>query len=85
MGGDFNDFPPGRVSRALSARFRDVAKKERPRCTFPSWRPMLRLDRVYSQALEAVGARTDRSPLARAASDHLPVIVDLDVPPFVVD
>jgi endonuclease/exonuclease/phosphatase family metal-dependent hydrolase len=81
MGGDFNDFPPGRVSRALSARYQDA----RQRATFPSWRPLLRLDRVYSQALQVAEARTDRSPLARAASDHLPVIVDLDVPSFVVD
>jgi endonuclease/exonuclease/phosphatase family metal-dependent hydrolase len=83
MGGDFNDFPPGKVSRLLSRRFADVACRLRPRSTFPSWRPLLRLDRVYAQSLGVRSVRTDRSPLARAASDHLPVVVELDVPPSV--
>jgi endonuclease/exonuclease/phosphatase family metal-dependent hydrolase len=80
MGGDFNDFPPGRVSHALASRFRDVASRLRPRCTFPSGWPFLRLDRVYALALGVARVSTDRSPEARAASDHLPLVVDLDVP-----
>jgi endonuclease/exonuclease/phosphatase family metal-dependent hydrolase len=76
MGGDFNDFPAGRVSRALSSRYLDVACRR----TFPSAWPLLRLDRVYALALGVASASTVRSAEARAASDHLPLVVDLDVP-----
>jgi endonuclease/exonuclease/phosphatase family metal-dependent hydrolase len=48
--------------------------------TFPARFPLLRLDHVYaSSALAPRGARVVRSPLARAASDHLPVVVELEL------
>ena len=53
----------------------------RPRGTFPSSLPLLRLDRVYADSLGVTAVRTERTPLARAASDHLPVLVELEVPP----
>jgi endonuclease/exonuclease/phosphatase family metal-dependent hydrolase len=81
MGGDFNDFPPGRVSRLLAQRYADVACRLRPRATFPSALPFLRLDRVYATQLAVTAVRTERSPLARVASDHLPMVVELEVPP----
>ena len=43
--------------------------------TFPSWMPMLALDRIYADGpavLRDVGVY--RSPLARLASDHLPLV-----------
>jgi len=80
LGGDFNDFPPGRVSRELGARCTDVFAGLPRRRTFPSWAPLLRLDRVYARALTILGVRTDRSALSRAASDHLPLVVELEVP-----
>jgi endonuclease/exonuclease/phosphatase family metal-dependent hydrolase len=82
MGGDFNDFPPGPVSFTLRSRLRDATARLREAKTFPSVWPLLRLDRVYlSPAVALLGAYTDRSPAARAASDHLPVVVDCEVPP----
>jgi len=48
--------------------------------TFPAWFPLLRLDHVYvSSALAVRGARVIRTPLARRASDHLPVVVELEL------
>jgi endonuclease/exonuclease/phosphatase family metal-dependent hydrolase len=79
MGGDFNDFPSGLVSRTLQSRYLDAGARIRPRGTFPSWGPLLRLDRVYARSLSVVDVWIDRSPLARAASDHLPVVVLLEV------
>jgi endonuclease/exonuclease/phosphatase family metal-dependent hydrolase len=46
--------------------------------TFPSWLPVLALDRIYADGpavLREVGVY--RSPLARLASDHLPLVGDL--------
>jgi endonuclease/exonuclease/phosphatase family metal-dependent hydrolase len=81
MGGDFNDFPPGPVTFTLRHRMRDASARLRSRATFPSRRPMLRLDRVYSSLdLAVTQARVDASPAFRAASDHLPLVVELEVP-----
>jgi len=77
IAGDFNDwFWVGSVRSALSrvlpgcTRFR----------TFPSFLPLLRLDRVYCRPEGALKqAFTD--PAARHISDHLPVIADVAVLP----
>lgn len=81
LAGDFNDFPPGPVSRTLANRLTDVGARIRPRRTFPSWRPLLRLDRVYtSRAVAVREVRVARTPLLQQASDHLPLVADLEVP-----
>lgn len=81
LAGDFNDFPPGPVTRTLANRLADVGARIARRRTFPSWRPLLRLDRVYlSRAVAVVEARVPRTPILRLASDHLPIVVDVDVP-----
>jgi endonuclease/exonuclease/phosphatase family metal-dependent hydrolase len=43
--------------------------------TFPSWMPMLALDRIYVHGPAVLrDLSVDRSPLARLASDHLPLV-----------
>jgi len=76
MLGDFNDwFSFGHVRKTL-ARVLPVRTRVR---TFPAWRPMLRLDRVYcSSAAMLVDSFTDED--ARRYSDHLPVIADIRLP-----
>jgi endonuclease/exonuclease/phosphatase family metal-dependent hydrolase len=71
--GDFNDwFWVGSVRKALS---RALPGRTRFR-TFPSFFPLLRLDRIYCRPHGAfVDCFTDSS--ARAVSDHLPVIADV--------
>jgi endonuclease/exonuclease/phosphatase family metal-dependent hydrolase len=72
--GDFNDWLwAGSVRRTLESVL--------PRCThhrtFPAFLPLLRLDRIYmSAAVSLAGCRTD--PAARALSDHLPVIAEIE-------
>lgn len=81
LAGDFNDFPPGPVTRTLANRLHDAGARIPSRRTFPSRRPLLRLDRVYtSRAVAVVDARVASSPLLRVASDHLPLVVDAEVP-----
>jgi endonuclease/exonuclease/phosphatase family metal-dependent hydrolase len=80
LGGDFNDFPPGPVSRTLGRFLADVGKHIPRKRTWPSWLPFLRLDRVYARGLEVRSVHIDRTPRTCAASDHLPLVVELDVP-----
>jgi endonuclease/exonuclease/phosphatase family metal-dependent hydrolase len=77
LAGDFNDVPPGPVTLTLAARLLDAGAFARRRATYPSAWPFLRLDRLYvSRRVGLCGSFVDRSPLARAASDHLPLVVD---------
>jgi len=75
--GDFNDWLPGRsVVHVLDDR---LGRPRRPR-SFPSVWPMVPLDRIWTQpaaALRSIAAHS--SPLARRASDHLPVVAEIDV------
>jgi endonuclease/exonuclease/phosphatase family metal-dependent hydrolase len=75
--GDFNEwFLIGRPLRWLHRRF----GRSRYVRTFPSWAPLFALDRVCvhpPRALVHCGAHD--TPLSRRASDHLPVVAELDV------
>lgn len=77
--GDLNEwFPPGRLLRRLH---RDFAQTRSIR-TFPAPWPLLALDRISvipASALRTLAAHN--SPLARVASDHLPLRSMIDVPP----
>jgi endonuclease/exonuclease/phosphatase family metal-dependent hydrolase len=82
LAGDFNDWPPGAVTRTLNSTFTDaaLATSSRPPKTFPSRRPLLRLDRIYvGSALAVHRCAVDASPTARTASDHLPVIAEVEL------
>jgi endonuclease/exonuclease/phosphatase family metal-dependent hydrolase len=75
--GDFNDWLPGRsVVHALDHRLGSSARLP----SFPSSRPVLSLDRVWMHPAGAL-RRTfvHTSALARRASDHLPVVADIDL------
>jgi len=46
--------------------------------TFPSWLPVLALDRIYAEGPAVLrDVYVYRSPLARHASDHLPLVGSL--------
>ncbi len=47
--------------------------------TFPAFSPTAGLDRLYCRGLRIVHARRCRLRVSRVASDHLPVIVDLEL------
>jgi endonuclease/exonuclease/phosphatase family metal-dependent hydrolase len=79
--GDLNALPWSRVYRALRRQLRDTQLFHRggwPKATYPSRIPIFRIDHVFVNSfLEVEGTWVAKGPLARKASDHLPLIVDL--------
>ncbi len=76
--GDLNEWFPGAVGRTLR---RELAGP-RIRRTHPAPLPLFPLDRIYwDRTLHGEGFRVHRSRLARVASDHLPVVARLRLPP----
>ena len=75
--GDFNDWLPGRsVVHVLDRR---LGRQTRPR-SFPSRWPVVALDRIWVQPRKMVRrVSTHQSAIARLASDHLPVVAEIDV------
>jgi endonuclease/exonuclease/phosphatase family metal-dependent hydrolase len=73
--GDLNEW------RGRSGGIRALDRCLRPSAappTFPSWLPVLPLDRMYADGPAVLGdVRVYRSPLARLASDHLPLVGSL--------
>jgi endonuclease/exonuclease/phosphatase family metal-dependent hydrolase len=70
--GDLNEWR-GR-SGAIRAFDRRLGPSAAER-TFPSWMPVLALDRIYADGPAVLhGVSVYRSPLARLASDHLPLV-----------
>ncbi|HJU15618.1 MAG TPA: endonuclease/exonuclease/phosphatase family protein [Stellaceae bacterium] len=73
--GDLNEWRGRRGG--LRALDRSLGPGAAPR-TFPSWMPVLPLDRIYAAGPAVLrDVSVYRSPLARLASDHLPLVADL--------
>jgi endonuclease/exonuclease/phosphatase family metal-dependent hydrolase len=75
IGGDFNDLWQNLCRKVLYANdFTPVLGKTK---TFPSFLPSRALDRIfYRGELHAIHSFAGHTKLARAASDHLPIIAD---------
>jgi endonuclease/exonuclease/phosphatase family metal-dependent hydrolase len=82
--GDFNATSRTRAYRLLAAQLRDAQRTpavRRPAKTFPTRLPALRIDHIFvSRSVEVTSATTLRTPLARLASDHLPLVADINIP-----
>jgi len=81
--GDFNEWTAGLTTRTLSAKFEtlDTDLHVGRRKSFPGFLPMLRLDHVYfEKPLHIVKSEMVRTPLARVASDHLPLTATFSWP-----
>jgi endonuclease/exonuclease/phosphatase family metal-dependent hydrolase len=74
--GDFNDWLPGRsVVHVLDHR---LGRPPRPR-SFPSWYPLVPLDRIWVQPQSALRRiRAHHTRAARVASDHCPVVAEIE-------
>lgn len=82
--GDFNSLSDrSAVPRWLRRQLLDcarVARNEAP--TFPAFFPLLRLDHCYvDAAFQVRSVDVVRTPTARRASDHLPLVVELELLP----
>jgi endonuclease/exonuclease/phosphatase family metal-dependent hydrolase len=79
--GDFNSLPGSRTHRALASSLRDLRKllpAAGPCRTFPTRFPSVAVDHILiSDAFDAAALAVHRTPLARVASDHYPLVADL--------
>ena len=76
--GDFNDWR-NTLARGPFAQhaFEPVTGAARQFRSFPAYLPLLALDKAFHRGGVAVrSARLVRTPLARRASDHLPLVID---------
>jgi endonuclease/exonuclease/phosphatase family metal-dependent hydrolase len=84
LAGDMNATSRSRAYLTLAGALRDAhalsPRGPRRVATFPSRLPMLRIDHLFVSAGVSVTAlRAAASPLARMASDHLPLVADFDL------
>lgn len=80
--GDFNATPWSCAYRRLGRRLTDAGRlaPKRPGPTFPSRFPILRLDHVFvGEGISVERVEAVRMPLARVASDHLPLLAEIRV------
>jgi endonuclease/exonuclease/phosphatase family metal-dependent hydrolase len=76
--GDVNEwYLWGRPLRWLHRHF----KRTPAPATFPAWRPVFALDRLWTEPSRLLAElRVHATPLARVASDHLPLVARLSLP-----
>jgi endonuclease/exonuclease/phosphatase family metal-dependent hydrolase len=82
--GDLNAVPSSAAYKALAACFRDVQRVAPTRAarTFPSRFPFLRLDHIFvSKEIGIVRSQVISTAASRRASDHLPVLAEIEFPP----
>ena len=77
LAGDFNEWVP--FSRALEP-LRRVLGPGTVHATFPARFPLLSLDKIFVSPARALrGSWVHRTPAAAVASDHLPVVAEIDL------
>lgn len=83
LAGDFNATSITRPYQTLARKLQDCQRqlKLRPSVkTFPSAFPAIRIDHCFvSPEIRITNVMTPYSPLARIASDHLPLVIDFEV------
>lgn len=82
--GDFNALPRSLVYQKLTRSLRDaqllVPHKRAALATFPSLLPIMRIDHVLvSEQLAVRECHVERGWQARMASDHLPIVAELEL------
>lgn len=82
--GDFNAAPGSATWKTLAKCLRDVedGRPGRPYPTYFSPYPLLRVDHIFVSPTIRPRSQVIRSRLAKIASDHLPVLADLQIPPL---
>lgn len=83
--GDFNFFPNSPAYKCIVEHMHDMQLKldgHRPLNTFSGRFPSARIDHIFANAMvEVLNIRVPRTHLTRSASDHLPLIADLQLTP----
>jgi endonuclease/exonuclease/phosphatase family metal-dependent hydrolase len=80
--GDFNDWRDTLASGTLKLEgFRQVTSPVSRFRSFPAWLPIGSLDKAFARGgIEVRHARVVRTSLTKAASDHLPLVIDFHLP-----
>lgn len=76
--GDMNAWRKCKGSQVLEESLGLHHNRDWP-ASFPAGRPTLALDRIYSRNADVVEVRQHDSPAARRASDHLPVVAEVQL------
>jgi endonuclease/exonuclease/phosphatase family metal-dependent hydrolase len=77
LAGDINEWRPGAAGNRILPAVLDPAPLPR---TFPAGAPLFALDRIYVTPGDVVAElRAVKTPTARRASDHLPLVAELRV------
>jgi endonuclease/exonuclease/phosphatase family metal-dependent hydrolase len=82
VAGDVNDLPGSPVWQAITRERRDAAAEAdgEPAPTFSAASPRKRIDGVFvGPGVEVLAAEVLETPDVRVASDHRPVVVDLEI------
>ncbi len=81
--GDFNASPRSAVWEQCTNRFRDVqmdADDHKPRSTWFGQHPIVRIDHIFvSPHVDVLGVEVGDDHLARIASDHRPLLAELQI------
>ena len=80
--GDFNSIPSSAAYRQLLGPMQDPKQQtgNRPDPTFPSRFPLLRLDHIFTaNGPRIISARAIRDEATRVASDHLPLLAEVEI------
>jgi endonuclease/exonuclease/phosphatase family metal-dependent hydrolase len=84
--GDFNAQPRSQVWKTFCRQMRDAqqaAPNHRPRNTFASIFPAVRIDHIFvNEKLSVKSIQQPRTPTSSVASDHLPICAELKILAF---
>ena len=79
--GDFNDVPAGDAYKLMSGQFHDAWIESRANgegLSYPSDKPAKRIDYIFYRTNDPVRARRSWT-VATLASDHVPVVAELEI------
>lgn len=80
--GDFNSLRGSRPYRTLNRDVREFIQATGPIRTFPTRFPVLAVDHIFvNGAVQPLSVTVHRSPLARMASDHFPLVAEFVLSP----
>jgi endonuclease/exonuclease/phosphatase family metal-dependent hydrolase len=78
--GDFNATPRSTTYRMLAASLKDCQTGRVTTATFPSKWPFMRIDHMFmTPGVRVVSVESPYDPRAKLASDHLPLLVELEI------
>ncbi|MDC0601818.1 endonuclease/exonuclease/phosphatase family protein [Aliiglaciecola sp.] len=81
--GDFNAFPHSSVHKSILSKLQDVQMAQAsqlPRNTFFGRFPTVRIDHIFvDETTKILYCDVPRSKLSRTASDHLPLVTDIQI------